>query len=165
MQIPYRKPGQFSNTTPDPQITRDKFNELQSKLNHLKKIRPQAAADVATLAELGDFSENAEYQMAKGRLRGINNNILRLEHQINQAQVIEPPQHTSAVALGHKVTIEHNGDKKTYLILGSAETSPEAGIISHHSPIGAALLDRQVGDKVKIKLANREMEYKIIAIE
>ena len=84
---------------------------------------------------------------------------------MNHAVIIEPQKQTNTVQLGHTVTIDSNKKQKSYLILGSSETNPEQGIISHNSPIGSALIGRKVGDFVKIKLANKEVEYKIIKIK
>lgn len=166
MQIPYRKPGKFSLIKHDPILTPDKLTELKNKLHKLKEYsRPAAAAEVSRLAELGDFSENMEYQLAKGRLRGINNSILKLEHQINQAVVVEPPANVDTVQIGHTVTIESGGKQKTYQILGSAETKPERGIISHLSPIGSALLGHCVGESIQILLAGKETTYTIVKIQ
>ena len=165
MQVPHRKAGQFSNIKADPFLTEEKLLELKNKLDHLKKVsRPRSMAEVARLAELGDFSENVAYQMAKGQLRGINDAIENLEDQINKAVVIKP-QRADRVELGHKVTISSEGEEKTYQILGSSETSPGQGIISHNSPIGSALMGRRVGEIVKIKLKDKEVEYKISKIE
>ncbi len=163
MQIPYRKPGKYSQMKPDHFVTKAKLSELQKKLERLKKIQPEAAAEVARLAELGDFSENAEYQLAKGKLRGINNGILRLEHDIHQAVLITP-QSNSAVAIGHTVTVEINGQTKTYHILGSTETDPTNGVISYLSPLGAILLGRCVGDCITHTVAGREKKYTILSI-
>lgn len=165
MQIPYRKPGKYSLVKRDPQITAAKFEELKKKLEKLKKTRPEAAAEVARLAELGDFSENAEYQLAKGRLRGINYKILELESELNQAEIIEPKKDTEEIQLGHTVTVKSDGKQKTFQILGSQETNPTKGVISHQSPLGAALVGRKVGEKVKVKLTNQEVIYEIIKIE
>lgn len=165
MRVPFRKPGKYSQIKPDYLLTEGKFGELKNKLDRLKNIsRPQAAAEVSRLAEMGDFSENAEYQLAKGRLRGINNAILKLENQLNNAVIISPKQ-TGAVQAGNTVTVESGGKQKTYLILGSSETNPREGIISRNSPIGSALVGRGAGETVKVKLANKEVEYKIIKIE
>lgn len=150
---------------PDPLMTEAKFNELKRELEKLKNRRPQAAAEVARLAELGDFSENAEYQLAKGRLRGTNNAILRLENELSQAVIIKSSGQTDTMQLGSTVTVESEGEQKTYQILGSAETNPEQGIISHNSPIGAALMGRRVGEEIRVKFANREGVYKVIRIE
>jgi hypothetical protein len=60
MRTANRKPGKFGVLRPDPILTKKKFNELTNKLEKLKKSKPVAAAEVARLAELGDFSENVE---------------------------------------------------------------------------------------------------------
>lgn len=165
MQVPRRRGGKFSQQKPDALITRQKFDELERELAHLKKIRPAAAADVSQLAELGDFSENVEYQLAKGRLRGINNAMLKLEAQINQATIIEPIRDSDTVQVGNKVTFSDGKAVKTFLILGSEEADPEHNIISRNSPIGSALLGHEVGETVMVQLANRKAEYKILKIE
>ena len=154
-----------SNIAPDDHlVTERKFAELKNKLAKLQHTRPQAAAEVARLAELGDFSENVEYQLAKGRLRGINNAMLKTENQLNRAVIITPEKQTGTVRIGHTVTIETAGAQKTYQILGSSETNPGRGIISHNSPIGNALLGKKVGDVVKIQLAGKEVGYRIVKI-
>lgn len=152
-------------TKSDPYLTEAKINEFKKEVERLKKIQPKAAMEVARLAELGDFSENVEYQLAKGRLRGINNNIFKLENQLNQAIVIKTQKNCEFVRLGHTVTVEVNGKQKTYQILGSADTDPKKGIISHNSPIGAALVNHKIGDSVFVSLNNKNIEYKIIRIE
>ena len=165
MQIPYRKPGKFSQIAVDPLMTTAKLNELKKELEKLKYIRPRAAADVAQLAELGDFSENAEYQLAKGRLRRINNAILRLEREVNNAEIISVDKDVYVVQLGHTVTVECEGKQKVFQILGSSETDPSRGIISQHSALGSALLGHKIGETVKVQLASRGVEYKIIAVK
>lgn len=163
MQIPYRKPGKFSQTKLDPFLTKAKFDELKNKLEKLKNFnRPRATEEVRRLAELGDFSENVEYQMAKGRLRGINEKILILENQLRQAVIIAPQTKTGATQIGSTVTITDGKKEKTYQILGSSETNPQRGVISHNSPLGAALIGRKIGEKIKMKLKDKEVEYKII---
>jgi len=165
MQSPKRKAGQYAHLKPDPNLTENKYNELKEKLVRLKKIHPQAAAEVKRLAEMGDFSDNAAYSIAKGRLRGINQRILEMEDHLKRAVIIKPTKNTDAVRLGNSVTIKAIGKQKTYKILGSAETDPQAGIISHHSALGSALMGCRVGDKIKIKTASNEIEYTITKIE
>lgn len=164
MRTANRKPGKFSVLKPDPFITRGKLSKLEEELEKLKTIRPSAAAEVARLAELGDFSENVEYQMAKGRLRGINNAILKLENQIHEAIVIEDEKKDGVVRIGSEVEVVFDGKNRKYKILGSVETDPKNGVISYNSPIGAALLDRMSGEKFVIKLADREVVCKIISV-
>lgn len=166
MQLPIRKPGKYTHLKADQHITEAKYNELKNKLDRLKFNRPRLADEVKRLAEFGDFSENAEYQIAKGRLRGLNQRILEIEDHLRRAVIItRPSENTGVVQLGSRVTVETSGQEKTYLILGPSETDPQAGVISHRSPLGAELIGKQAGDKVKIKLADKQVWYKIIRIE
>jgi len=166
MRTPIRKSGKYTHLKPDPHITEVKFSELKGKLERLIKFnRPRVAEEVKKLGEMGDFSENAAYSMAKGRLRGINQRIIELENHLQNAVIIKLIKNTETVQLGHRVTIENAGKQKSYLILGSAESNPLKGIISHNSPIGSALMGHKVGDKVKIQLINKRIEYRITKIE
>lgn len=165
MRVPIRKPGKYAHLKADTHITDAKFNELKNKLEKLKKAQPLAADEMRRLAEMGDLSENAAYQIAKGRLRGINDNIVKIENFLNQATIIAPTKNSDKIQLGNTVTLEINGKQITYLILGSSETNPGKGIISHQSPLGTALLGRRVGDKIKIRPMGREVEGLVIKIE
>lgn len=166
MQTPIRKPGKYTHEKPDPHLTEAKFIELKNKLDRLKKIsRPRAADEVRRLAEMGDFSDNAAYSMAKGRLRGINQRILDIEDHLKKAIIIKPQKDSDIVRLGSKVTVEADGKQKTFLILGSAETDPDQGIISHNSPIGSALIGGREGETIRVAAKTKVMEYKIIKIE
>lgn len=164
MRTPIRKLGKFGALTQDPLMTADKFSELKQKLNTLYASRPQAAKEVSRLAELGDFSENVEYQLAKSRLRGIHSRILTIENQLKHAEIIEKPVHAHRVEIGHTVTVEVDGVEKMYQILGSSQSDPTKGIISHNSPIGSALLGKKAGERVQLVLGGKEIEYKIIEI-
>ena len=165
MQVPYRKPGKYSQMKSDPLMTKEKLLSLERKLLKLKSARPVLAAEVARLAELGDFSENAEYQLAKGKLRGLNSAILSLDHQINNAEVFEQPIKTDEVMLGSTVTVVNEKGQLVFQILGSVETNPNRGVISLHSPLGQALLGKKVGESAVVKLANKEIKYKIVSIK
>jgi len=146
-------------------LTEEKFQELQRKLESLKKRHPGLSAEVKRLAEMGDFSENAGYQLAKGRLRGLNQRILELEVQLREAIVFRPNRESDIVSLGRRVTVISSGQKKSYTILGSVETDPAAGVISHNSPLGQGLLGHRVGETLKLMINGREKEFKIVALD
>lgn len=166
MRLPNRKPGKYTFPTFDPVMTQQQFDAMQTKLERLKKVtRPQAIRETQQYGENGDFSENAEYQIAKGRLRGINRTIDELEKQIGQANIIDTPQDMSTVQIGHTVTVTVNENELTFKILGSSETNPAAGVISYHSPLGAALMGHAVGDNIRLQIGEKTMLYKITKIE
>jgi transcription elongation factor GreA len=166
MQVPTRRADKLPRTKSDPHITAVKFIELKNKLERLLKVnRPRESEEVKRLALMGDFSENAGYQLAKSRLRGINNRILEIEDLLKRAEIIEPQKNSDFIQLGNLVTVEVNGKEKEYRILGSNETNPTTGIISHNSPLGLNLIGKRIGDKIKIQLADKTVEYKILDIK
>jgi len=166
MQTPYRKKETYVRPKVDPNITPEKFTALSAKLKRLKEIdRLRLSAEVKRLALMGDFSENAGYQLAKGRLRSLNQRILDIEDLLKRAEIIAPNPDKNSIRLGHSVTVEVNSQIKTYRILGSTETDPISGVISYSSPLGAALIGHKVGDIVPVALSDRVIEYKIIGIK
>src|SRR3989344_8667657 len=107
MRIPIKKPGKYTHLKPNLHLTQEKFQALKENLEKLKKtIQPQAALEMRRLAEMGDLSENAAYQIAKGRLRGINDKISKLEFILNGAAIIKPNKNAEIIQLGSRVTIE-----------------------------------------------------------
>jgi len=164
MQVPKRKSEKFTNLSVDPHMTPEKFAELKIKLDKMKKDRPHLASEVARLAQNGDFSENAEYQIAKGKLRGLNRRMDETRDLINKANIIVAKKNSGVVALGSRVTVESNGQERTYQILGSSEAKPESGIISHNSPLGAALMGKKIGEEFKVTINNKEKNYVIVKI-
>lgn len=83
-----------------------------------------------------------------------------MEDQIKKAEIIEINDDISLVHIGHTVKLLTMNEHKTYTILGGSESNPSRGIISHLSPLGAALLGRKKGDRILIK----DKEYKILEI-
>lgn len=165
MRTPIRKPGKYTHRQPDPHISPAKLAELRAKLSKLKEIHPRAAEEVKRLGEMGDFSENAGYAIAKGRLRGINQRILELERELRDAEVITPSGSAEKVQLGRQITVITSGQRKTYTILGSTEADPTKGIISHNSPMSAALMGHRVGDVVQFESAGKNFTCTIVKIE
>ncbi|MCX6781860.1 MAG: GreA/GreB family elongation factor [Candidatus Magasanikbacteria bacterium] len=166
MRVPIRKPGIYTHLKPDPFITRERFDELSRKLERLKKVtRPPAMEEVKRLSLTGDYSENHAYQHAKGRLRGINQRILDIEYELTRAQIIDMSKHGKTVVLGSIVTVVTGGKAKIYQILGSTQTDPTKGVISHNSPLGVALMGRSAGEEVEVKLKDKTVKYKITKIE
>ena len=164
MQIPFRKPGEFTHIIPDPHLTQNKFNELTDKLGKLKDALPKAIQELQRLAEMGDFSENAAYQMAKGRVRGINDRIFDITEQLKAAIIIKPGKNKEEVQLGSRVRVKLNGRENTYQILGSAEIDLSKNVISHNSPLGASLMGKRAGDSFIFR-AGGEITGEIIKVE
>ena len=163
---PKRKVGEKTFKHIDPPVTQETYDDFVRNLKHLKKVvRPNASKEVMILAEGGDFSENAGYQAAKGKLRGINSRILELEDRIRKAKIISKPTDNAFVELGHTVTILFGSKENTYKILGSTESNPSIGIISQDSPIGSALLGKKIDEEFTITINKKKISCKILKIK
>lgn len=169
MQIPIRKSEQFkkySDAGGAIPLTGAGIERIKATLFALEKNElPQAIADMHRTAEMGDFSENAAYQEAKGRLRRINARILILKDRLARAKPISKKHASGFIELGSTVTLTINGAQKTYEIVGPAETDPSRGRISHLSPLGAALIGHAKGDRVHFSPGGTQTIYEILEIQ
>lgn len=166
MRIPKRKPPTVTTALNDPNITKKKFDELTQELINLKKYKqPKAQEEVERLALMGDFSENAAYQIAKGKLRGINGRIFELETYLKKINIINTEEQNDIVCIGSTVSLKVNNEKIiTYTILGSSETDPAHGIISHNSALGSALLGKKLNETIQLNIGEKTFFYTIISI-
>lgn len=160
MRVPIRKGNNRIFVSKDYYISPKKYLEIEQEIKRLKNKRPALASEVKRLAEMGDFSENAAYQLAKGRLRGLNQRILDLSDRLKKAEIIENNSNLNIIQIGHTVKLKIKEEHKTYTILGASESNPSQGIISHLSPLGSLLLGKKVGDIIKLK----DREYKVLDI-
>jgi transcription elongation factor GreA len=131
----------------------------------VNKERKEAIAEVQRGAEMGDFSENVGYQIAKANLRRLNARILNLEERIKQAIPIESgTDKEGRIRIGSTVTLRTQAKEMTYQILGSQESNPAKGFISHGSPLGKLLVGKRVGDDVTLSLPHGETIYHILNV-
>lgn len=167
MRVPTRKGDKIVKEPKDYYISLKKYKELEKKLSLMLKKRPILAMEVKRLAEMGDFSENAGYQLAKSSLRGLNRRIDETKDMINKAEIIEPNLDLGTVNIGQTVSLinDQDGSIKSFKILGGSESDPSAGIISHLSPLGSSLLGKSIGDIVKSGRGKKQKNYQIISIE
>lgn len=147
-------------------LTQERQNELRQELENLKSIgRQEVARKLKQAKELGDLSENAEYQEAREEQRRLEYRINQLEDLLRRAVIIRKIDRSQTVRLGSVVSVSCDGNRKTFTIVGSNEAEPAEGRISNVSPIGRGLLGKKIGDSVKVKTPRGEIEYQILNIE
>ena len=147
-------------------LTQEGFGRLEQKLERLKKSLPALIAETQRTAAYGDRSDNAEYKEVKSALRRTHWQILSTENQIKRTVIIKAdPKNAGTVQIGSTVTLESDGQKKIFQILGSHESDPAKGLISNESPLGKNLLGKKLGESVSILTKNGLREYKILRIE
>ncbi len=149
-------------------MSQEALDELKKRFTYLtKELRQEVVQQVAAAREEGDLRENAGYHAARERLGQIDGEVLDLEQRIRQAEVIDPNalRSTVVVQMYSTVTLEVDGVKRVYTIVGSVEANPRENRVSNQSPIGAALLGARVGSTVLINSPNRQMQARIVSVE
>lgn len=148
-------------------LTKEKFNELQTELEHLKtEKRKEIAENLEYAKGLGDLSENAEYHEAREMQANLEDRIAKLDNVLKSA-VIVSDKHGSVVNIGSVVTVKKDNDKTEHVftLVGSEEVDVASGRISIHSPLGQALVGKKKTDHVVFNSPSGEMGYTIISVK
>lgn len=140
---------------------------LKEELSHLKSVeRPKISKEIGVAREHGDLRENAEYHAAKEKQGLVEARIVELEDKIARAEVIDTSRlGGTRVAFGAWVTLaDDSGTEVTYRIVGADESNLEQGTISVTSPMARALINREVGDEVKVKAPGGVRNFEVVDI-
>jgi transcription elongation factor GreA len=141
--------------------------KLNDDLKRLKSERPEIVEAIEDARAHGDLSENAEYLAAKERQGHIEATIIDIEDQLSRALVIDPTTLSGdKVVFGATVTLTDEDKKKVkYQLVGQIEADAKVGRISYNSPLGRALIGRQVGEEVEVSAPAGDRSYEIKKIE
>ena len=149
-------------------LTYQGLKKLEDELQELKVVRrKEVAAKIKEAREQGDLSENAEYDAAKDEQRDIEARIEDIEKILKNAEVVvEEEVDLDKISIGCNVKILdiEFDEELEYKIVGSTEANSLKGKISNESPVGKALLGKQVGDIVKVETPGGEFEYEVLSI-
>ena len=149
-------------------LTQEGYDELKAELDHLINVkRPENIQAIKEARALGDLSENADYDAAKNDQAEIEGRIKKIEKMLENSEIIEKTT-SDTVSLGSTVSIRYvDDDDETdeYKIVGSQEADPFMSKISNESPIAQAIMNKKVGDVVKVESPNGEYEIEIIDIK
>lgn len=149
-------------------LTKDRLYELETELNSLKKNgRKEIAERIADARGYGDLSENAEYDAAKIAQEHLEMRIMKLVDLLSRVKII-----SASDMPDDKIYILHNvllKDLKTkeefkYKLVSPEEADLDNDKISVTSPIGKALLGKNIGDEVEIIVPAGKLKYKILNI-
>jgi transcription elongation factor GreA len=145
-------------------LTQSGVDELKGERDNLIAQRSPLADRIRQARELGDLSENAEYQAAREEQDRLETRIGELEHVLQNVQLIRKPKGNGHVRLGSTVHLKASGKLRQFQVVGTMEADPLNGKISDESPIGKALIGKKVGDKAQIKTPSEAKTYTITAI-
>ncbi|MCF7906953.1 transcription elongation factor GreA [Patescibacteria group bacterium] len=142
--------------------------KILEELEFLQKVKiPQIVERIRLAIEMGDLSENAEFETAKEDQALAEMRVKNLKKILQNSKVIDHDQKKGdVISLGSKVTLEINSQKKEYSIVGSNEANPSQGCLSCESPLGRLLIGQKAGQKVDFKTPTGViMKVKVIKAE
>ncbi|HMT44502.1 MAG TPA: transcription elongation factor GreA [Chakrabartia sp.] len=140
---------------------------IEAQLRALKAERPLIIDAIEEARAHGDLSENAEYHAAKERQGQVEATIADLEDKLSRAVIIDPKTLSGdKIVFGATVTLLDEDDKPVrYQLVGQMEADASKGRISYNSPIGRALIGKQVDDDVEVTVPSGEKFYLVSKIE
>jgi transcription elongation factor GreA len=150
-------------------ITKKGYDNLKSELVRLKTIeRPENIKAIEEARAHGDLSENAEFHAAKERQGFIESRITELEFKLGNADVIEPDnQPKDRAVFGCEVILENveTGEEVEYQLVGPDESDIEEGRISIQSPLGLAIIGKEVGEEIILQAPAGKRTYELVEIQ
>ena len=149
--------------------TAEGFQALVDELNYLKGEKTEEIKkNLAYARSLGDFSENSELDAAKDEQGQVAARIAELEELIKEAEIIsESDMKDDVVNLGSTVTVyDYEFEEEVeYSIVGTNEADPMKNKISDKSPIGSELINKTIGDEIRVNTPSGELKLKILHVE
>jgi transcription elongation factor GreA len=149
-------------------ITKHGYEKIVEEFKRLLKEKSYWVKEKEIAAQLGDRSENAEYIAAKEQIRNADKRLRFLDKIINNSEVVDISliPHIK-VNFGSEIIIEDldTQKEKTFIILGTHETNPNENKISNKSPLGRALLNKNLNEEFEFSINENFFEYKIISIK
>ncbi len=146
-------------------LTQEAYDRLKAELDRLAGVgRTDIAKKIEAARDEGDLKENGGYHAAKEEQGKMEARIRQLTQLLETAEVGGQAADDGVVQPGMVVTVELGGEKMTFL-LGSREVAdPELDVYSEKSPLGAAILGHQAGDRVSYRAPNgNQVEVAVVA--
>jgi transcription elongation factor GreA len=149
-------------------ITQTGYDTLQKELQHLKTVeRPQNIKAIEEARAHGDLSENAEFHAAKERQAFIESRLNELAYKLGNAEIIDINNLPKDRAVfGCEVVLENveTGESVAYRLVGPDESSIEEGRISVKSPLGLAIIGKEIGDEIQVNAPGGKRIYELVDI-
>ncbi len=146
----------------------DLLKKLKDEIAALEyELRTELPREIRKARAHGDLSENAEYHAAKERQRLVEARLAQLNKRLQTLSMVDLSRiPTDRVGLGSKVVVldMDKDEEVTYELVTSEESDVANGKISTTSPIGRALLGKEVGDVVKVRSPGGVRELEIVEL-
>jgi len=142
--------------------------KLQDEIDQLDhELNVDLPKEIAVARAHGDLSENAEYKYAKERQGFVSARIGQLKKRLGDLGMLNLTNiPTDRSGFGSRIVVlDIKKDVRVeYKLVSSEEADAEKGLISTTSPIGRALLNRKVGDEVKVATPAGAKEFEVVEL-
>jgi transcription elongation factor GreA len=142
--------------------------KLQEEVAALEReLRNELPKEILKARAHGDLSENAEYHAAKDRQGFVNARLNQLKKRLAEMSMVDFSKIPHGkVGLGSTVVVmdTKKDGEVTYVLVTTEEADAAAGKISTSSPIGRALLGKEVGDTVRVQIPGGSKELEILKL-
>ena len=150
-------------------LTYEGLRKYEDELHDLKVVKRQEVAQkIKEAREQGDLSENAEYDAAKEEQRDIEARIEEIEKILKNVEVVGADDiDDKKINVGCHIKIydfEYD-EELEFSIVGSTQTNSLKGLISNESPLGRALIGKEVGEEVEVEMGDTVSKYKVLEIK
>jgi transcription elongation factor GreA len=152
----------------DVEMSEEERTALSAELDSLKAQRPQIVRDLQRAMADKDFRENAPLDAARERQGYVEGRIRALEQKLDRAVIVgNAPASRHFVEVGSTVLLRNlqSGAEVTYTLVRPGEVNAGQGRISFESPVGSALLQRQVGDEVEVTAPSGTLRFRIERVQ
>lgn len=146
-------------------LTKSDVEKIEAEIEHRKLVvRKEALEALKEARAQGDLSENFEYYAAKRDKNQNESRIRYLERMLKTAEIISDESEKDEVGLNNTVElyIEDDDEVETYRLVTSIRGNSLNGLISTESPLGSAIMDRKLGDRVYVRLSESDGYYVVI---
>jgi len=142
--------------------------KLQEEIAALEyELRNELPREILKARAHGDLSENAEYHAAKDRQGFVNARLNQLKKRLADVSMVDFSKIPhDKVGLGSTVVVldVKRDEELTYNLVTSEEADAANGKISTTSPIGRALLGKEVGDVAKVQSPGGMKELEVLKL-
>jgi transcription elongation factor GreA len=150
-------------------MTRDGYNRIRAEIDKMENVdMPAITEKLAEARAEGDLKENAEYHAQRENQGMLQAKIGALKGKLANAHIVDPSQMPKGeVAFGATVTVKDldDGEEEAYTLVGAGDEDYDVGKILLTSPIGVALVQKKVGEKVEIAVPSGVLKYEVMKIE
>jgi len=132
-----------------------------------QELTVELPAEIKKAVALGDLSENAEYHSAKQRQEFVNARLGQLKKRMGELAMVNLDNiPRDRVGYGSTIVVFDNSkdEEITYKLVTSEESDVTKGLISTTSPIGRALLGKEIGDTATVVTPNGKRELEILKL-